>query len=456
MRVEGRDRAWEPAAVEAAVEGWHRFLSRAGVQAREPIAVEGTAQPEAVFAMLGVRHAGASLAPIHPSLTDEEAKRLIRRIGARLVIAGPHRRWSPSPAVSQVGWDASSTTVRLEGKAHPLDAEYVVFTSGSEGAPKGVLLSEAGFQAHHQASRPILEPTGFDRWLFSLSPAHVGGLALLLRAEHEPGTTLVCPSPDWTRSVAAEVGRQRISHLSLVPTLLRRWTMTGGAAPDHVRLVLVGGAHCPTDVADAARRMGLPIRLTYGLTEAHSQVATTVPGSPSGSVGRPLPCVDLEIESGTGRIRIRGPTRMVGYLGERRLVPRAWLRTGDLGRLDKEGNLWVLGRADDIIVTGGENVDPVEVEAVLEGLPGIREACVVPEPDPEWGQRLVALLVAGRARPNQAATLKAAAARLAPFKRPKRIQFVAGLPRTPNGKLRRAEARKLLDRRDVRVDDATR
>lgn len=454
MRLESQRRTWEEAQVGGEVEGWAVLLRAAGLKEREPVVIEGVSQASALFAILGVRRAGGTPVVLHPGLPDAEALPLVRRVGPRLVVASPHRRWSTGPRVAQAGWEPP-TGLALSGASRRLATEYLLFTSGSEGAPKGVLLSEQGFRAHRQASRARLAPSGFDRWLLSLSPAHVGGLAMLLRAQHEPGSTLVCPGPDWTQDVAGTIARHRISHVSLVPTLLRRLVSAGEAA-DHLRLVLVGGARCPPELAAEAIRKGFPLRLTYGLTEAHSQVATSLPGSPAESVGPPLPDVEVKIEARTGRILVRGPTRLHGYLGRRRLAPDAWFRTGDLGSMDGEGNLWVRGRSDDLIITGGENVDPTEVESALESIPGVAGACVVGEEDPEWGQRLVALIVPAASRPSAASLRRALAARLAPFKVPKRFVYVEQLPRTATGKLRRAFARRLLDGGNVGVHDPAR
>lgn len=454
MRLESGSQTWSEAQGAREVMNWARFLRDAGLGKREPVVVEGVPSPSALFAILGARQAGGSVAVLHPGLSDAEAAPLLRRVRPRLVIAGPHRRWGVGNRVAQAGWEPPTGLV-LSGAPRSLATEFLLFTSGSEGAPKGVLLLEDGFRAHHKASRSRLVPTGFDRWLLSLSPAHVGGLAMLLRAREEPGATLVCPGAEWTQDVAGTIARHRISHVSLVPTLLRRLVAAGEAAA-HLRLVLVGGAPCPPELAAEAARRGFPIRLTYGLTEAHSQVATSLPGSPPGSVGPPLPGVEVKVEARTRRIHVRGPTRLYGYLGKARLPSGSWFRTGDLGELDARGNLWVHGRADDVIITGGENVDPSEVESALETLPGVASACVVGEADPEWGQRLVALLVPAGRRPGATAIRRALSTRLASFKVPKRFLFVETLPRTATGKLQRARARRLLDGGDVGVDDAAR
>jgi o-succinylbenzoate---CoA ligase len=295
-----------------------------------------------------------------------------------------------------------------------------------------------------------------DVWLASLPLAHVGGLALVLRALAQ-GCGLAVPPEPVVAALDGTIRRHRVTHLSLVPTQLRRWLDLRGDAPPpgSLRCVLVGGAACPPELLTRARAHGLPVRATYGLTEACSQVATADAATPLGSVGLPLAGLQIRIQepdagsaaSGRiGRILVRGPTLFLGYLGDDAATADAlrdgWLWTRDLGRLDEDGRLWVVGRLDDVIVTGGENVDPVEVEAVLEDHPDVQEAAVVAAPDAEWGQLVVACIVP---RPGANPTLDGlrehCASRLAKYKCPRRLLIVEHLPRTGMGKVRRSALR---------------
>jgi O-succinylbenzoic acid--CoA ligase len=213
--------------------------------------------------------------------------------------------------------------------------------------------------------------------------------------------------------------------VSLVPTTLQRLLDAGLERPPALRTALLGGAPAPAALLDRARDAGVPVVATYGLTEACSQVATG---------GAPLFCTRVRIAD-DGEILVSGPTVAPGAAG-----PDGWLYTGDLGELEPDGMLRVTGRAADTIVTGGENVAPTEVEAVLERHPAVEEAAVHGRPDPEWGEAVVATVVL-RAPATEAQLIAHCSAHLAPYQAPKAVTFADVLPRTPSGKLRRAALR---------------
>jgi O-succinylbenzoic acid--CoA ligase len=231
-----------------------------------------------------------------------------------------------------------------------------------------------------------------------------------------------------------------------VPVMLHRllegWG--GGRPPASLRCLLIGGAGAEEALVERALALRFPLALTYGLTEATSQVATAPPElvrAKPGTVGAPLPGVDLRIAPG-GEILVRGATVAPGQGGA-----DGWLHTGDLGRLDGDGHLWVTGRISNRIISGGVNVDPAEVEAVLRTHPGVRDVAVVGVPDPEWGERVVAALVVdGRPRVREELDNLARLV-LSPAKRPRDFREVGSLPRNPNGKVDRAEVRALFPSR---------
>jgi len=206
-----------------------------------------------------------------------------------------------------------------------------------------------------------------------------------------------------------------------------------------LRAVLLGGAAVPRSLLRRAAERGLPLLASYGLTESCAQIVTTPYAerfAPVGSdVGTPLPGVDLRIVD--GRIHIRGPMLMAGYWNEPPLAPGAWFDTGDLGEIDARGRLHVHARRTDLIVTGGENVYPAEVERALERCPGIVAAGVFGIADESWGQTVAAALVAQPDAPADEVLFDFVAAHLAPHKRPRHVCFVARLPQTPDGKLDR-------------------
>ncbi|MDB4959025.1 MAG: AMP-dependent synthetase and ligase [Myxococcales bacterium] len=319
----------------------------------------------------------------------------------------------------------------------PDGAAIVLFTSGSTGAARGVVLTRAALIAAAGASAAHLGWTDDDRWLLCLPLAHAGGLSIVIRclAARRP---IVFHDADFApREVAALARGARATLASLVPTQL-------AALLDHIdgseplRAVLIGGAAASPTQVQAAIARGLPIRTSYGLTETFGQVAT----APScEALPRPLPGVELA--AGTREhpalIRIRGPMLAMAYLDGAPIAPE--LVTADLGYLDDDG-LHVLGRADDVIITGGENVHPAEIESVVATTPGVLAACAFGLADPIWGQIVaVALTIDGAFDPELARTRWQST--LPPHARPRQVLIVETLPLLPSGKVDRRAATEL-------------
>ena len=320
-----------------------------------------------------------------------------------------------------------------------------VLTSGSTATPRAVPVSHGNLGASAAAVAERLELLPADRWLTSLSLAHIGGLAMLHRAA-VVGCALVTERKFDAGRLARRISAGEITHASLVPVMLSR-LLDGHpslAAPPSLRCLPLGGAPLPAPLLRRALDSGLPVALTYGLTEATSQVATVPPVrvmAKPGTVGRPLSGVEVRIqpappgESGTGAGR-DGEIWVRGRTVPRELCVDGWLRTGDLGWKDGEGDLWITGRISERIITGGVTVSPAEVESVLLGHSAVREVAVFSAPDREWGERIVAMVVPeDPARPPDLPTLlEYASPRLAPAKRPREVRVAAAIPRTPTGK----------------------
>jgi O-succinylbenzoic acid--CoA ligase len=262
----------------------------------------------------------------------------------------------------------------------PGDADLVVFTSGTSGRPKGVRLSILNLTAAASASAEHLGHGEEDRWLLAMPLHHVGGISIVVRQAYTGGSITMLPG--FEASTFAEVMKGDVTLVSVVPTMLARLIDHG---PFHgLRGVLVGGGPIPDGQLEKAVAAGLPVLPTYGMTETFGQVATLRPDAPLAYKAHPLPSIEIRTDPDR-RIAIKGAQVSVGYLGQAdRSDP--WFVTNDLGEIDEEGALRILGRADAVIVTGGENVDPERVEAVLRQHPGVREAIVVGIPDPEWGE----------------------------------------------------------------------
>jgi len=344
----------------------------------------------------------------------------------------------------------------------PSETFVVLWTSGTSGRPRGVALSFANLEASARAARDRLGLGSSDVWVASLSPAHVGGLALVVRSillggalvvPDEPGIEAIADLLDRAPGSDATRHRGAPTHLSLVPTQLMRLLDAYGeqAPPSSLRCVLVGGAHAPAALVQRAIDRGWPIALTYGATEMSSQIATAPPEltrSVPGTVGPPLPGVDLRVDA-AGEIAARGATRALGYVGPD-AGPLAdedgWYRTGDLGRIDAEGRLWVTGRRIDRIVTGGVTVDAVEVEEALRAHPTVIDACVVGIPDEEWGERVGAWVEPVVGEFDLEELERHLRETLSPAKLPRTWQLDGEIPRNPNGKVDRAAVRRVLDR----------
>jgi O-succinylbenzoic acid--CoA ligase len=295
---------------------------------------------------------------------------------------------------------------------------------------------------------------------------HVGGLSIVWRSALY-GTAVALPPPRPSFDPGGlwdDLHRLRASLISLVPTMLYRLLQAVAAPPPaFLRVALIGGAAAGPEVLNPALARGWPLALTYGLTEATSQVATAAPPQvrrKPGSVGRPLLFTQVSVRDDAGRplpagqvgeIWVRGPVVFAGYWPSDAAATPAvfvegWLRTRDAGYLDADGDLWVLARRADLIVTGGENVTPQEVEAVLRQHPAVADAAVVGLPDPEWGQIVAAAVVPQPERSLSPEDLQAyCRTHLAGYKIPRRFVFVDALPRTASGKLRRAAVRALFD-----------
>jgi O-succinylbenzoic acid--CoA ligase len=309
--------------------------------------------------------------------------------------------------------------------SHDLDAPAIlVHTSGTTTKPKPIRLTYGNWLWSALGSAVALGVDPDERWLCTLPLSHVGGLSILLRSAIYGTTAIVHERFETDRVLHALNDPQGPTIISLVPTTLTRLLDAGLRSPPALRWALLGGAPLPPALLQRAAAAGVPVAPTYGLTEACSQVATA---------GVPLFCTHIDLQP-DGEIVVTGPT-VSPDAGPR-------LHTGDLGAYDDQGLLQIVGRKADTIVTGGENVAPAEVEAILEAHPGVLEAAVIGRPDHAWGEAIVALVRArDQATPPTTDDLRAhCAQRLAGFKVPKDYKIVSEpLPRTASGKLVRRE-----------------
>jgi len=400
-------RTWTRREVDAAVRA---RIDRWGDVSR--IAIVGTASVEHVLDLLAAVEARIPALMLHPRWTRSETDAIVARFAPSLVVDGGIVRAELRSAAS------------LEG------ALAVVATSGTGGAPKLAVLSRRAFVASAGASAAHLGRRADDRWLLAMPLAHVGGLGVVVRSIVY-GSPIVLHEGDpsgWLPLARAA----SVTHVSLVPTGLARLLDRGETFPPSVRVALVGGAACPEHLLERAIAKGVPIHRTYGLTETCGQVATTTT-DPRALV--PLVGVDVRIMDGT--IRVRSPAVMDGWLdSESPFDSDGFYDTGDLGTLEG-AHLTILARRTDLVISGGENVYPREVEDALERIAGVRAACVFGEPDLEWGQRVAAAIVVDGA-PSDEEIVRRARERLSGFKIPRRIARIDALALNGTGKIDRA------------------
>jgi o-succinylbenzoate---CoA ligase len=468
-------RRWDFEALDAVVERVARQLRSEGAGGGVCVAPLLPIGAELVAVVHAAPRAGAILSPLNPRWTAPELGRILAALSPALVLcdastealaqkvarATPGVRTLRVDGILEEGVPAVASTLRLAdahpapGVLPPLDPAApfaVLWSSGSTGSPRGTVLSLDNFLASAQGAREVLDLRPTDAWLASLVPAHVGGLALLLRAAIL-GCRAVLTGDFDAATVSAAIDEGEVTHVSLVPTMFRRLLDLRGdrPPPPSLRAILLGGAPAPPDLLERALRAGFPVATTYGLTEAASQVATAPPWrvrERPGTVGLPLPGLELRIDPVDGEILVRGPTVGSGRFGSSEpLVDReGWLRTGDLGTIDSDGCLRVTGRRSDRIISGGVNVEPLEVERVLLQHPRIVDALVLGVPDPEWGERVHALIVADGSVAESAWEALVAELRdrsrveLTGAKRPRGFTRVGALPLGATGKVDRRAA----------------
>jgi O-succinylbenzoic acid--CoA ligase len=429
------------AAVAAAAE---QLVGR-GVRAGERVAIALPAGLDFAYALHACLLLGAVAVPVDLRLSAAERTQIAagsvalieEPLGSAREQAGGAGSVVPSAQheLARPEWHDLAREAR-----HDLDATAVVIhTSGASSTPKPVELTYGNLLWSALGSAVALGLDPRERWLCALPLSHVGGLSILVRSAIY-ATTAVVHERFETERVLHALREQDVTLVSLVATTLSRLLDAGLDSPPALRCALTGGGPVPAALVRRATDAGVPVSPTYGLTESCSQVTTTPAAALAQvevSAGPPLFCTRVRCEA-DGEIVVAGPT-----VAPAALDGDGWLHTGDLGGFDEHGRLRVTGRKSDTIVSGGENVAPSEVEAVLEGHPDVLEAAVVARPDERWGEAITAIVVGRPGRAPDGEALRAHCATvLAPYKVPKRVLLSdEPLPRTRSGKLLRRELR---------------
>ena len=324
------------------------------------------------------------------------------------------------------------------------DIAVIMNTSATTGQFKSVPLRWGQIRAHVQASKEVLGKTEQDNWLMVLPLFHVSGLSILLRSLYNGTAVTILPKYDKAQ-VLKLIESENINMMSLVPTILTQ--LEPSIIHHNLRVILLGGEFIPMALIDACEKKSLPIYKTYGMTETFSQSVTfSVLGYPHkrDSVGRPLPGMQVHIDNpdadGVGEIHLTGPMVMTGYIDKEPIDGD--LNTDDIGYVDEDGFVYILNRRKDLIISGGENIYPKELEDLVYTLPSVKECAVVPVSDPKWGQ-VPALFVAFHDGESMTSDeiLSFMTQSLAKYKIPKYVKILPALPRNGTGKIVRNELR---------------
>jgi o-succinylbenzoate---CoA ligase len=420
--AEGRSLTYEELEAEAAAAA--RRLAAHGVRGGATVTLELPVGADYVVLLHALMKLGAIAEPLNTRLAPGEREAELERAG-------------PVLAVSQAGdVGGPEADLPLLGE-HDLDAIHCrVLTSGTSGHPRPIPLTYGNhlWSAVGSAFNLGVDPS--DRWLCCLPLYHVSGLEIVMRSVIY-GTGTVVHDGFAVQSVAEALEGDGVTLMSVVTTQLTR-LLEAGVDLSGPRAILVGGGPVPLEVLEEAIGRDAAVVQTYGLTETASQVTTLAPQEARrklGSAGRPLLTTHLRIQD--GEILVQGPVVAPGCADE-----DGWLHTGDLGRIDDEGFLYVEDRLGDVIVSGGENVLPAEVEEVLLRHPDVADAAAVGRADAEWQEAVEAVVVLRDGAAAGAAELRQHCAEwLAGYKVPKRFEFVSELPRTDSGKLLRQALR---------------
>ena len=463
-------------------------LVRLGVEPDDRVALLAPNNWFFVVSWLAALGAGAAVVPLNPASTTAELERQLAAIGARVAVVGPSGREAFARvdraavglqhvlALEGTRIDGAETlqdyfdAVPVDGAPvdavdrSPDDIAALLFTAGTAGTPKAAMLTHGNLLANlDQVMRhPGLGDRPDDVVLGVLPLFHIFGLNVVLDLALRVGGAIALVERFDPLSCVETIRTHGVTVIAGAPPMFEAWSTARGIDADafrSVRLAVSGGAALPVSVSEAFEaRFGVPVWEGYGLTEAAPIVSTSlVGGEPrKGSIGVPLPGVEVRLvdaegedalEGDSGEIWVRGPNVFAGYWGDEQatagaLTPDGWLRTGDGGYLDEGGYLFLTDRVKDMIVSGGENVYPVEVEEALCQHPDVEDAAVFGVPDARWGEAVKALVIRRPGSSVEAEELVAfARERLAGYKLPRSVDFVDELPRTPTGKVLKRELR---------------
>ena len=384
-------------------------------------------------------------------LKPKEIKNQLAQLDVTTVLHSVERREQLPNSISTIVFESLERILSDEEADDTFDWTFedrdiaiIMNTSATTGQFKSVPLRWGQIRAHVQASKEVLGKTEQDNWLMILPLFHVSGLSILLRSLYNGTAVTILPKYDEAQ-VLKLIESENINMMSLVPTILTQ--LEPSITHHKLRVILLGGEFIPMALIDACEKKSLPIYKTYGMTETFSQSVTfSVLDYPHkrDSVGKPLPGMQVRIDKpdadGVGEIHLTGPMVMTGYIDKEPIDSD--LNTDDIGYVDEDGFVYILNRRKDLIISGGENIYPKELEDLVYTLPSVKECAVVPVPDPKWGQ-VPALFVAFHDGESMTADeiVSFMTKSLAKYKVPKYVKILSALPRNGTGKIVRNELR---------------
>ncbi len=411
---------------------------------------------EAIVALLGAMRAGAVVVPVNPSSTAAELAYLLgdARPTVAVVDGDDHQAWiaATAPGIAL----RHPARLLTDGRHHeapdldtsgPDDDALIVYTSGTTGKPKGAVHTHRSLLAGVQSVRAAWGWQPDDRLILALPLFHVHGLCAGLFGTLTAGASAVVFDRFSEESVLAAA--PSCTMFFGVPTMYHR--LAGGGRAGELRglrLCVSGSAPLPAELWHRLAQESVPVLERYGMSETLLTLSNPLDGERRpGTVGTPLPGVEAAIlepdERGVGELLVRGPSVCRGFWGRADATEAMWVDgwfgTGDLASVEPDGYIAIRGRRTELIITGGHNVYPAEVEAVLSGHPSVAEVAVVGFPSPEWGESVVAFVVGADGEPDLGALEALATEQLAPYKRPRRFEVLAALPRNAMGKVQRAQ-----------------
>jgi len=450
--------SWTFSELEQASKTFAQKLASFGVRPGMHVGILANNEPYVIIAVHALSYLGAAVvlyntklaaAELNYQMDDAETAYVLLSTEMKDLTCDHSWRAGRMPLSFREVDEAEAAPLQLREEIDLDDVFTIMYTSGTTGHPKGVIHTYGNHFWSAAGSALNLGLHKNDKWLALLPMFHIGGLSVFFKSAIYGMPVLLMRRFDPQKVQAAIVNRG-VTIASVVTVMLKRLLEELGNRlyPDHFRCMLLGGGAVPLSMLEVAKEREIPVYQSYGMTETSSQIVTLSPNdalSKLGSAGKPLFPAQLQIrnpgQDGVGEIAVKGPMVTRGYyknqLANVSSFDQGWLKTGDLGRLDEEGFLYVADRRKDLIISGGENIYPAEVEGVLARMEGIEETGVCAVPNAVWGQVPAAFVVLADKQLNATEIEHFAAGNLAKYKVPKHIYIVEKLPRNASGKLMR-------------------